>query len=385
MRYFFEAGSFTELSWAELISVFEVFGVSKDCIKKYSKDIYIIDNKSIDVALLNRVFGRLGGFIRYGQIIDSLDTFLEEYVNKEGKLTFGISSIGNSDISVKQLQKLSNDIKRYYKSNKISSRFVIPKKDRLNAAQVINNHIVKDGFELCILNTDQGKLYGKTLGIQDLNSFVDRDLGKPGKDYDMGVLPHKLARIMCNLAKVKEGIIWDPFCGSGTVLMEAAMLGLDVLGSDIDYRALENSQKNIQWLSEEGYIGDIKYNIFGLDIYNVERKTLKELKRTGIKAVICEPFMGPPQVRVLSDAKANELLNGVKRLYSALFNVLDTVASKGFTVVMVLPSYKTKNGWKSFSIREIIGKKWDINSSGDLKWERNNSIIARNIFVLNKR
>ena len=48
---------------------------------------------------------------------------------------------------------------------------------------------------------------------------------------------------MCNLTSLKEGILWDPFCGSGTILMEAAVLGFDIIGTDIDLRALESANR----------------------------------------------------------------------------------------------------------------------------------------------
>lgn len=388
MRYFFEAGSFSDLSYAELTSVFEVFNISKDCVKRYSESIFVVESNTVDGVLLDRIFQRLGGFIRYGILIDDLDTFLERF-NNSSKVIFGISVIGKSDTTVKNIQKLLNDIKRNFKEVGISSRFLIPKGLELNAAQILNNDVLTKGFELCILNTDRQQIYGQTVGIQDVDSFVNRDINKPATDYDMGMLPHKLARMMCNLARMDEGIVWDPFCGSGTILMEAAILGLDIIGTDIDLRAIENSTKNINWLSSNSLIGDIRFNIFPLDIRNIPRKELKDIKRTGVKAIVCEPFMGPPQRRILTEAMATKLLENVKSLYVSLFKVLETVASEGFRVVLVLPSYKTNRGWMTFSISDLAGKMWGIDNSkygsGDLKWSRNNSIITRNIFVLTRQ
>lgn len=388
MRYFFESGVFEELSYAELTAVFELYGVSKESIRNLGNHILVVDKKDIDGILVDTVFNKLGGFVRYGQIIEDLDSFLNDYSTGD-KVTFGISVVGKSDLTVKNIQKLANDIKRYFKSLNISSRFLLPKQLELNAAQIINNDVLEDGFELCILSTDKGNIYGKTLGIQNIEDFVHRDIDKPAVNIDMGVLPHKLARIMVNLAQVKEGIIWDPFCGSGTILMEAATLGLDVIGTDIDLGAVEDTKKNINWLAKEGIAKSSRYNIFYLDIRNVERKTLKELKRTSIKAVICEPFMGPPQRRLLTDFMAKNLLDDVKKLYVSLFEVLNEISREGFKVVLILPSYKTNKGWQTFNISELIGKKWDVLNgkftAGDLKWMRNNSIITRNIFVLSKR
>lgn len=388
MRYFFEAGSFSELSYAELTSVFEVFNISKDSVKRYSESIFVVESNTVDGVILDRIFHRLGGFIRYGILIDDLDTFLERF-NGSSKVVFGISVIGESDITVKNIQKLLNDIKRGFKEVGVSSRFLIPKGLELNAAQILNNDVLSKGFELCILNTDSKQMYGQTVGIQDVNSFVNRDINKPASDYDMGMLPHKLARMMCNLVRMDDGVIWDPFCGSGTILMEAAILGLDIIGTDIDHRAIDNSINNIRWLSTNSLIGDIRYNIFPLDIRNIPRKELKDIKRTGVKAIVCEPFMGPPQRRILTEAMATKLLEGVKSLYVSLFKVLDTVASEGFRVVLVVPSYKTNKGWMTFSISDLAGKMWGIDNSRygskDLKWSRNNSIITRNIFVLTRQ
>ncbi len=388
MRYFFECGNFSNISHAELSAVFQSYGISPDSIKRLSNSILLVESNSITKEILQRIFNKLGGFIRYGEIVEDLDSFFNPYLNGE-KIVFGISVLGNSDITIKDIQKLANEIKRNLKSNGISSRFLLPKKLELNAAQIVNNNILEEGFELCIFDSSTSRLYGKTLGIQNVESFVKRDIDRPSVDFDMGVLPQKLARIMCNLTGLKEGILWDPFCGSGTVLMEATMLGFDVIGTDIDLRALESANKNIQWMAKEELIESTKYNIFHLDIHNIERRVLKDLKRTGINTVVCEPFMGPPQRKELSKMIALELLDDVKKLYISLFKALDTIASKGFKVVLIIPSYKSRDGWLTFNVSELIGKRWDVLNrqyiSGDLKWGRINSIITRNIFILSKR
>lgn len=388
MRYFFECGNFFEISLAELSAVFESYGFPKDSIKRVSNSMLLVESNTLEKDVLGRVFNRLGGFIRYGEVIGDLDSFLTPYFEKE-KIVYGISVLGDSDIQTKEIQRLANELKRGFKSSNISTRFILPKRKELNAAQVINNHVIENGFELCIFESSNGRMYGNTLGIQDIYSFVKRDIDRPSVDFDMGVLPQKLAHIMCNLTGLKEGLLWDPFCGSGTILMEAAVLGFDILGSDIDLGALESVNKNIEWLSKEGLINDIKYNVFHLDIHKVERRVIKDLKDTGINTVVCEPFMGPPQKRMLSEAKAQDLLESVRNLYVSLFNVINEIGHKGFKVVLIVPSYRTTKGWLTFNISELVGKKWDILNreygAGDLKWKRINSIISRNIFILEKR
>lgn len=388
MRYFFECGSFFDFSHAELSAVFESFDISKDSIHKISNTILLVENNRIKQSQLKEIFDRLGGFIRYGEIIDDLDSFLTPYFESK-KVTYGISILGECTLSIKDIQRLANEIKRGFRASKIGVRFILPKQRELNAAQIFNNKILENGFELCIFQNNNENMYGKTLGIQDIYSFVKRDTQRPGVDYEMGVLPQKLARIMCNLTALREGIIWDPFCGSGTILMEAAVLGFDILGTDIDLMALDSLSKNIQWLSKENIIKDTKYNVFQLDINRVERKVLKDLKRTPINAIVCEPFMGPPQKKLLTEFQAKELITDVTKLFNSFFDVINQIAKKGFKIVLILPSYRTKKGWVDINISQFIDKKWEVlnrkYSKGDLKWKRINSIIARNIFILEKR
>ena len=58
-------------------------------------------------------------------------------------------------------------------------------------------------------------------------------------------------------------------------------------------------------------------------------------------------------------------------------------------MVLIVPSYKTDGGWKTFGIRDIISNRWEVLNSHyspnrDLKWNRKNSIITRNIFILER-
>mgnify|MGYP000970328305 FL=1 len=391
-KFFFEAGTFQDLSYAELSAVSNTYGLNTDCIKRFSEKIFLIESKDFSSDKGLSIFNRLGGFIRFGEIVDS-ETFLDKYNHSDRKVIFGTSVLDNDQYFDNDfVRKLSRALKGGLKEYGVSSRF-IDAKDRypsLNSAQVLKNDILTKGFELCLIDNGNEKIYGSTLAIQDVDGFVKRDYEKPYTDTDMGTLPPKLARMLVNLTGLRSGIIWDPFCGSGTILLEAAVLGFDVFGSDVSNNAVHYTTENILWLEDQGLIGEIKYNVLRLDIKDVEKKTVLDLKRTDIGAVVCEPYMGPPQKRVMSPLRADELIKDVKDLYSGLFKVLEKVLKPGHVAVIITPSYKTHSGWKTFSIHDIIDKRWNILNSSlaagrDLKWSRKNSIITRNIFVLQKR
>jgi tRNA G10 N-methylase Trm11 len=398
-QYFFEAGTFPELSYTELLTVLESFGFSKDVVTRFGSSIFLVKDEKIDDTFVKNIFDRLGGSVRVGEIVEDIDNFYTT-TNQEGidsqegskKVIFGISILGNSHKDDSRfLKKLANSIKKGLKEYGISSRFVLPqgRDSSLNAAQVIRNQILQKGFELNILRQGSEEIYGRTIKIQDLEGFVRRDMNKPETDTEMGTLPPKLARMMVNFTAQNSGTLWDPFCGSGTIPMEAAMLGFNFLASDINPQAVNDTDANVRWLSSEGYISDTLYETFRFDITKPDMEIVKKLKHTDITSIVCEPYMGPPLTRIISEQKANELLEGVKKLYFKLFDLIDNKMEKrGIKVVIIIPSYKTDRGWKTFGIRELIGKRWIVKNSEyskeDLKWSRKNSIITRNIYILER-
>ena len=78
-QYYFESGNFQDLSFAELVSVFNTFGLNKDTIHRYSNNILLVKSNDISEEVLKKVFNRLGGFIRFGYIIE--DMLLREAKN----------------------------------------------------------------------------------------------------------------------------------------------------------------------------------------------------------------------------------------------------------------------------------------------------------------
>lgn len=94
----------------------------------------------------------------------------------------------------------------------------------------------------------------------DSKVFVTERMFKVGKKHFHNLKPHKrpffypgsmspkLARCMVNLTGVKKGdVVLDPFCGTGGILIEAGIMGMRVVGSDIDERMVEGTIKNLEY------------------------------------------------------------------------------------------------------------------------------------------
>ena len=59
-------------------------------------------------------------------------------------------------------------------------------------------------------------------------------------------LDRKLTRAMINLAGIDDGeIVCDPFCGTGTTLLEAESMGLQAIGVDFDEKMYHISKENL--------------------------------------------------------------------------------------------------------------------------------------------
>ena len=59
-------------------------------------------------------------------------------------------------------------------------------------------------------------------------------------------LDWKLARAMINLIGLKEGeTVCDPFCGTGTTLLEAESMGINAIGVDFDEKMYEITKENL--------------------------------------------------------------------------------------------------------------------------------------------
>lgn len=57
----------------------------------------------------------------------------------------------------------------------------------------------------------------------------------------------KLARCMVNLSRAGPGrILLDPFCGTGSQLIEAALMGCEIIGADLDFRMVNGTLQNLR-------------------------------------------------------------------------------------------------------------------------------------------
>jgi tRNA G10 N-methylase Trm11 len=338
MKYFFVLGTNTALSVAELAAVLDF-----NEPRLLAADFLVVDSpREINAENLIK---RLGGIIKIGQVEAEIksgdDKNLEEKIRNiatarqtagtGSKFNFGFSDYGKRAFNKKDL---GLKLKKYFSEEKISSRFVISREKTLSSVVVAQNKLLKNGVEIVLAGVGDNIVIGATLAVQPFKDLSLRDFGRPARDDMSGMLPPKLAQIMINLAQVTslEAVIVDPFCGSGTVLSEAVLMGYKHLfGSDISAKAVEDTRRNINWTKELYKIEDVKLKLFVKNAVDLS----KFIKNDSVEAIITEPYLGPQRGMIAFKT----VISNLEELYSAALKEFRKVLKNGSRVVMIWPMF----------------------------------------------
>ncbi len=332
MKYFFHLGNNPTLSIAEITAIFKE---KENNFEIVSQDILIMESKNeIDGQNLIR---RMGGTIKIGVIeagIKKVNT--ETLVEKtsqmlspsEGKFKFGISYYGSGKVNIKPV---GMEIKKFLKEKGVSCRWVISRDAILSSVVVGQNKLDTKGIEIVLIQKPNELLIGRTLAVQPFKELSQRDYGRPDRDDQSGMLPPKLAQIMINLAETqKGGTLLDPFCGSGTVLMEAMLMGYNkLIGSDISEKAVADTKRNISWAKTKFPISNFQFPISIIDATKISSK----IPANTIDAIITEPYLGPQRGKIEIKQTVREL----EDLYSKALREFEIILKKGGKIIMLFP------------------------------------------------
>lgn len=391
MTYFFVLGSNPTLSLMELAAV-----LPDHRARLVGKDFLIWESEhELNAGAL---MSRLGGVIKIGIIEkvlpikqDILPTFLALSLKisqkNPGKFNFGLSDYGPQPLT---LMPWGLELKKKLKEKGVSARLVTSKARNLSSVVVEQNKLVNKGMELA-LAADGGKIFvGRTLAVQPFKDLSKRDYGRPARDDASGMLPPKLAQIMLNLAGVPEssGVVLDPFCGSGTILQEALLMGATkVIGTDISPKAISDTKENLAWLKEKYALSAVKIEVF---LKNAT-KLSQSFKPGQISAIVSEPYLGPQ--RGWHDLKV--IKAELEELYGASLKEFLRIIPKGARVVMVWPSFfgnqLLKPDYGAFELINPLPEAWQqfngvkLTPRGTAIYGRAGQKVFREIIVLEKK
>lgn len=376
-HYIFILGSHPELSVAELQAVLEP--TVQGPIQRQGQVALASLAETTDIDALME---RLGGTVKIAKLVgpfdeDALADWMFGQIDRSSKFHFGFSLYAAEDgVSTKKhwktLNALGLQLKKAMKAEGISARFVSSKEVALSSVIVRKERLLKNGADIVILKDKRGMRFGKTVATQAFGEFSKRDYGRPQRDSKSGMLPPKVARMMVNIAQPKENsTILDPFCGSGTILQEALLLGhKNVIGSDISDKAVEDTKANLAWL---------KLPIIPVHRSPVEELAMKSvLDPRSIDRIVFEGYLGPPSPK---EERVPQILNELTELYTNAFPILADLLNEDGAVVAALPFWRYKQE-HYLDIKSIINNAGFTVDAGPWFYRRPDSVVGREIVRL---
>jgi tRNA G10 N-methylase Trm11 len=356
------------------------------------------DAALLDIPTKDISFKRLGGTLKLGQILtvlpntrwqDILQYLLDkipEHMQYQpaGKFTFGLSIYG-LPVSVAEQTKGLMAIKRVIRATGKPVRVVPNKTAALNSAQVLHNKLTTKGaWELLLVRDGPKTILAQTIFIQDIEAYAARDQARPARDARVGMLPPKLAQTMVNFANPPAGgLVLDPFCGTGVVLQEALLMGFKVMGTDLEPRMVDYSNKNLAWLCSNSQIPPANYHLEQGDATNHKWQD-------GVSAIVSEIYLGRPLTKTPGPEELHKIANDVNTIFKKFISNLAGQISPGTRLCLAVPSWKTKNGFVHLpaldNLSDLGYNQLDFKHAGrsDLIYFREDQTVARQLIVLEK-
>lgn len=363
MIYFFILGRIPEVSFIEITTALTTRGVVYEIVD-YSADALLI--RTTTALPIERLQQQLGGTIKVGELLSEVAGYAQHTLENgcttavkhaaatSGRTTFGISvytlardhknsserNKKKTGPSIKEIHSLGIRIKKDLKDEGLSVRFVAPDATcTLSSVAVSKNKLTQPGGIECVIFVHEKKFsIGRTIAVQGFEDYSSRDWGRPHRSMETGLLPPKIAQVMLNLSRTlpeKKPVLLDPFCGLGTILQEALLMGYSTLyGSDVDENNVRASQENLAWLAK-------KYTL-PFDTASIRRGDARQLHTlhapASIDAIITEPYLGP----VISHGwrgSTKDVATQLSPLYEKFFASAHTILKENGILVMVWPAW----------------------------------------------
>ena len=383
MTYFFILGNNPILSIAEIINVL----LKKiDKVEQISSEFMLLKLKQqIDPLSLQ---SQLGGTVKIGQIFDQVrleptsdlvNEILKFLPKNLSKIYFGFSFYNpdkqGKSISRKKVEKIGLETKKALRKQNVNCRWVESSERVLSSVVVKKNKLLTQGAEIVFLISKDKVFMGRTLSCQAFEKYSWRDFGRPDRVIKKGMIPPKLAQIMINLStgpyfSPEKVLFLDPFCGSGTILQEAFLMGFkNIIGTDKDKRAIISAQKNLQWLAEK-----LKKPLKGIKIFCSDvRKLSKKIRPNSAGMIVTEPYLGPLR---LSSSNYRFIIRELSQLYILAFAQFKKILKPNRKVVIIFPVFKIKNKQYFLPILDQLKKMdWQVQPPLPLFLRRNS--VAR--------
>jgi len=185
--------------------------------------------------------------------------------------------------------------------------------------------------------------WGVTVYVPETEGFKERSTERPYVTSGIS-LSSRLARLLVNISGVSKGqVLLDPFCGSGTILGEALLKGVDCIGVDRNHGSVERTKENLAWVLSQNQHGGqhpASYSVVTGDATNLRRSLGEQM----VDAIVSEPILMPRFSSPPTLEKARRLIKHASSIYSDALYEMSGVLRRGGRMVLVTPSLRTIEG-----------------------------------------
>jgi tRNA (guanine10-N2)-dimethyltransferase len=303
--FFLLSGENETLPSAELLAILEAENINFSILEKLDQVIRIESElKCIELVNLRSAYTRVCSL--------ELDTSIADH-------TTIIEAVKNVEFEkfIKEKETFSVRIKRIKNYAKKSTVMILEREIGEIILKKTKNTKVNlsrpDKIFFGILTS--GKfIFGLKIATIWPKPFGDRRPRKKPFFHPSG-MPSKLARSMVNLARAKRNdLLVDPFCGTGSTLIEATYIGCRTLGLDAQIKMLDGCKKNLN-----------HYNI------TPEGLILADARKPPIINVDCA-VTDPPYGRCCSTMKST-----TKKIVKEVLNSFRCILEKGGKICIASP------------------------------------------------
>lgn len=240
--FFLFSGEYETLPSSELKAILEAEDYAYEVLEKLDQTLRLnADSSCIESVKRRAAFTKLCGV---------------ELFNCEADTSEIVGAASSADLNgfLMESESFAVRVKRVKNyAAKIDGRAVEKRLGEIILSKTVKTEVdLKNPDKTFIGILTNGKfVFGARLAEILSKPFVNRrPIRKPF--FHPSAMLAKLARCMVNLAKPKAGdMVFDPFCGTGGILVEAGLVGCRVLGSDIKRKMVKGTLQNLVYFNIE--------------------------------------------------------------------------------------------------------------------------------------
>ncbi len=347
MKYIFILGRDPELS------ILEIKSYLKNCKILHTSDVALILETE---KLSENTIKHLGGTQKIAKVVTKIDPLIIS-----NKIRYGVSNYTEEDDT-----KIKKQLKQIFKEQKVRAT-IRKSKQRL---PFLSPTEAQNTFEIILYK----EYIAETIQLFNPKDHKFRDIQRP-EQRPLHTISIRLAKVLVNLTQTKpKETLLDPFCGIGTILQEAMLQNINVIGADKNKNVTKQAKTNLKWIQEQ-YKPRANYKILNTDA----TKLSKDIKK--VDTVATEPYMGPFLNKLPTDQEARKTIRELQPMYENTLKELKKITKK--RIIIIAPIFRTRTRKQYNLALEPTLKELKLKYKEPIPYSAPKSKMLREIWIIN--